>query len=67
MAGAAAFTVTMSAPRVAGGGHFVTDVVFGALISLAVLLAVHKAIFGWPWAAVQHYLRRRRSTSSTAA
>ncbi len=67
MAGAAVFTVTMSALRVAAGGHFVTDVVFGALVSLAVLLAVHKAIFGWPWAAVQHYLRRRRSTSSTAA
>ena len=67
MASTAAFTVTMSTPRVAGGGHFVTDVVFGALISLAVLLAVHKAIFGWPWAAVQNYLRRRRSTTSTAA
>ena len=34
MAGAAVFTVTMSALRIAAGGHFVTDVVFGALISL---------------------------------
>jgi membrane-associated PAP2 superfamily phosphatase len=67
MAGAAAFTVAMSALRIAAGGHFLTDVVFGALLSLAVLLAVYKLVFGWPWASAQSYLRRKRSTSSTAA
>jgi membrane-associated PAP2 superfamily phosphatase len=67
MAGAAVFTITMSALRVAAGGHFLTDVVFGVLISLAVLLAVHNAVFGWRWAGAPHYLRRKRSTTSTAA
>jgi lipid A 4'-phosphatase len=67
MAGAAVFTVAMSALRVAAGGHFLTDVVFGALIALIVLLAVHKAVFGWPWPAFQNYFRRKRSTTSTAA
>ena len=63
MAGATVFTVAMSVLRVAAGGHFLTDVVFGALISLVVLLGVHRLVFGWPFA----YLRRKRSTSSTAA
>jgi membrane-associated PAP2 superfamily phosphatase len=66
MAGAAAFTVTMGVLRIASGGHFLTDVVFGALISLVVLLAVYKLVFGWPGSA-QRYFRRKRSTSSTAA
>jgi lipid A 4'-phosphatase len=63
MAGAAVFTVTMSVLRVAADGHFLTDVVFGALISLVVLLGIYRLVFGWPFA----YLRRKRSTSSTAA
>jgi lipid A 4'-phosphatase len=67
MAGAAAFTVTMSALRIAAGGHFLTDVLFGALIALVVLLTAYKLVFGWPWAAFQNYLRRKRSTTSTAA
>jgi len=33
----------------AAGGHFLTDVLFGALISLAALLAVYKLVFGGPW------------------
>ena len=67
MAGAAAFTLTMSALRIAAGGHFLTDVLFGALIALVVLLTAYKLVFGWPWAAFQNYLRRKRSTTSTAA
>ncbi len=67
IAGAAVFSVTMGALRVAAGGHFLTDVLFGALIALVVVLTVYKLVFGWPWAAFQNYLRRKRSTSSTAA
>jgi membrane-associated phospholipid phosphatase len=55
----------MSALRIAAGGHFLTDVLFGALIALVVLLTAY--VFGWPWAAFQNYLRRKRSTTSTAA
>ena len=53
--------------RIAAGGHFLTDVLFGALIALVVLLTAYKLVFGWPWAAFQNYLRRKRSTTSTAA
>jgi membrane-associated phospholipid phosphatase len=67
MASATAFTVTMSTLRIAAGGHFLTDVLFGALIALVVLLAVYKLVFGWPWAAARSYLRRKPSTTSTAA
>ena len=66
MAGAAAFTVAMSVLRVAAGGHFLTDVVFGALLALVALLAVYKLLFAWPWPGNFHF-RRKRSTSSTAA
>lgn len=67
MAGAAVFTTAMSAGRVAAGGHFLTDVLFGALIALAVLIAVYRLVFGWRWSEVPDYLRRKRSTTSTAA
>ena len=67
IARATVFTVTISTLRIAAGGQFLTDVLFGALIALVVLLAVYKLVFGWPWPAAQDYLRRKRSTSSTAA
>jgi len=68
MAGAALFTVMTGALRIASGGHFLTDVVFGALISLVVVLAIYRLVFGWPWAgSALSYWRRKRSTSTTAA
>jgi len=41
---AAAFTFTMSALRVAAGGHFFTDVLFGALTTMLILLAMRRLI-----------------------
>jgi len=43
---AAAFTFTMSAFRVAAGGHFFTDVLFGALTTMLILLAMRRLV--WP-------------------
>lgn len=67
IAGAAVFTTAMSALRVAAGGHFLTDVLFGALIALTAVVAVYRLMFGWRWSGVPDYLRRKRSTTSTAA
>lgn len=67
MAGAAAFTVAMSVLRLASGGHFLTDVIFGALIAIAVLLAIQQLVFRWPWAVFAEWRGRRtdRGTSSS--
>jgi membrane-associated PAP2 superfamily phosphatase len=49
MAGAAIFTVTVSLLRLAAGGHFLTDIVFGVLITLIVLLATYQVTFRTRW------------------
>jgi len=41
---AAAFTFTMSTLRVAVGGHFFTDVLFGALTTMLILLAMRRLV-----------------------
>lgn len=51
---AAIFTATMALSRMAVGAHFLTDVVFGALMSLLALWIMHNLIF--------HRLRKRRPT-----
>ena len=43
---ALAFGVSASALRMAFGGHFLSDVLIGALISLIVVFAVRRAL--WP-------------------
>jgi lipid A 4'-phosphatase len=45
---AALFTVSISMVRMAFGGHFLTDVVFGALISGLVIWLMHGLIYRWP-------------------
>ena len=46
IAAALAFGVAASALRMAFGGHFLSDVLFGGLISLIVVFAVRRAL--WP-------------------
>jgi membrane-associated phospholipid phosphatase len=45
---AAIFTVTIGLLRMAFGGHFFTDVAFGALITLFVIWLTYGLIFRWP-------------------
>lgn len=45
---AAIFTITISAVRMAFGGHFFTDVAFGALMTLLVIWLTYGLIFRWP-------------------
>lgn len=47
-AGAAVFTAVISFVRMAAGGHFLTDVLFAALLTLIVILCMHRLIFGRP-------------------
>ena len=44
---AVVFTVTISVLRMAFGGHFLTDVVFGALTAAFVVWLVHGLIYRW--------------------
>jgi membrane-associated PAP2 superfamily phosphatase len=44
IAGATVFTVMVSALRVMAGGHFFTDVLFGALTTILILLLLHRLI-----------------------
>jgi membrane-associated phospholipid phosphatase len=46
VAGALAFGAVASALRIAYGHHFLSDVLFGALISLIVVFALRRAL--WP-------------------
>lgn len=46
VAAAVVFGVATSALRIAFGGHFLSDVLFGGLIALIVVFAVHRVI--WP-------------------
>ena len=51
-AGAAVFTAMTSFVRMAAGGHFFTDVLFGVLLTLIVIWIMHGVIFRWRRAAV---------------
>jgi len=44
IAGAAAFTAVVSTQRVMAGGHFFTDVLFGALVMILILLLMRRLI-----------------------
>jgi lipid A 4'-phosphatase len=46
-AGAATFTAVISLARMAAGGHFFTDVVFAVLLTMILLLIMHRVIFRW--------------------
>jgi len=46
-AGAAIFTAAIAFVRMAAGGHFFTDVLFAALLTLILIWVVHGAIFRW--------------------
>ena len=46
-AGAAIFTAVISLTRMAAGGHFFTDVVFAVLLTMILLLIMHRVIFRW--------------------
>lgn len=48
MGAAAIFTLTIGAVRMAFGGHFFTDVAFGALVTLLVIWLTYGLIFRWP-------------------
>jgi lipid A 4'-phosphatase len=45
---AALFTLAISISRMSVGGHFFTDVVFGALISVLVVWGMYVWLFPWP-------------------
>jgi membrane-associated PAP2 superfamily phosphatase len=47
-AGAVAFGAAVGAMRIALGGHFFTDVVFGGIVVFLVIWIVHGAIYRWP-------------------
>lgn len=46
LAGTLAFSAVMSLNRIAFGGHFLSDVLIAWCLTLAVLLAVHRAVYG---------------------
>jgi len=46
-AGAAIFTAVISLSRMAAGGHFFTDVVFAVLLTMILILIMHRVIFRW--------------------
>jgi lipid A 4'-phosphatase len=46
--GAAIVTVGVGALRIALGGHFLTDVVFGALMTIITIWLAHGLIYQWP-------------------
>jgi membrane-associated PAP2 superfamily phosphatase len=48
LGGAAVFTAIIGFLRMAYGGHFFTDTVFGALLTLLVIWLVHGFIYRWP-------------------
>lgn len=45
---AAVFTAAMAGLRMAVGAHFFTDVLFGVLSTILILLVMHRLIFRWP-------------------
>jgi membrane-associated PAP2 superfamily phosphatase len=47
LAGAAIFTAVISLSRMAAGGHFFTDVVFAVLLTMILILIMHRVIFRW--------------------
>jgi membrane-associated PAP2 superfamily phosphatase len=47
-AGALTFGAAVSALRVAGGGHFFTDVVFAGVFTFLLIWVLHGLIFRWP-------------------
>lgn len=46
-AGALAFSVAISLLRIAGGGHFFTDVVFAGVFTFLLIWATHGLLFRW--------------------
>jgi membrane-associated PAP2 superfamily phosphatase len=46
-AAASIFTLVISVSRMAAGGHFLSDVIFAVLMTLIVLLVMHRVIFRW--------------------
>ena len=46
-AGAAIFTAVISVSRMAAGGHFFTDVLFAALLTMLLIWILHRLIFRW--------------------
>lgn len=48
LGGAAVFTAIIGTLRMAYGGHFFTDAVFGVLLTLMVIWLVHGFIYRWP-------------------
>jgi lipid A 4'-phosphatase len=61
MVGAGVFTAVIGLVRLAAGGHFFSDVIFGVLLTLLVVLATFEAVFRWPWGA---FGSRHRSTGT---
>jgi lipid A 4'-phosphatase len=49
LAAAGIFTVAIASLRVAFGGHFATDVIFAALLTLAVIWAIYGLVFRVDW------------------
>jgi len=47
LTGAAIFTAVISLSRMAAGGHFFTDVVFAVLLTIILILIMHRVIFRW--------------------
>jgi lipid A 4'-phosphatase len=47
LAGAAIFTAVISLSRMAAGGHFFTDTVFAVLLTMILILIMHRVIFRW--------------------
>lgn len=48
LAAAGVFTITMSVLRMSFGGHFLTDVLFGILMTGLVIWTMHGLIYRWP-------------------
>jgi lipid A 4'-phosphatase len=48
MAAAAVVTVAVGVSRMAYGGHFLSDVAFGALLTLLIVWLVHGLVYRWP-------------------
>jgi lipid A 4'-phosphatase len=46
-AGASIFTAVIAVSRMAAGGHFFTDVLFAALLTMILILIAHRVIFRW--------------------
>jgi lipid A 4'-phosphatase len=70
-AGALGFGAVVGVMRIAGGGHFFTDVVFAGVFTFLLVWLVHGLLYRWPAtrttdAAIERALARLRGTSKTA-